>query len=438
MANPDQPNSSKRIRRLPRIEILRPLAIRDFALFWTGMSVSMLGDGIYWVAIAWEAYQLRNSPSSLALLGFAWMAPQVIFLLVGGVLADRYERRLLLIIADLLRALAVTALAVMTLTNTLELWEAVIFVAIYGVGEAMFGPAFGAIVPELVPKKLLVQANSLDQIVRALGQRMIGPAIGGVLVGNIGAGPAFAVDASTFVVSILALGAIRKRIKPAPAGHSAIAELRVAMSFVSRQTWLWVTLAVSAIFLLLIYGPIEVLLPDLVLNKYHQGGGSYGAVIAAGGIGAAIVAMVMAQRGLPRKHILVMYLTFGAGGAILTLFAFATTSWHAMIIYLISDALFAVGMIIWATLMHEYVPSHLLGRISSLDWFTSASLIPVSFILTAPVAQAVGANTTIVGAAVIATLITFLCLLIPGLRRIERLPRPTKEDVAATTPVLPP
>jgi MFS family permease len=140
------------------------------------MTVSMLGDGIYFVAVAWQVYELSNAPTALSAVGVAWTLPMVLFLLLGGVVSDRLERRRVMIAADLVRGIAIGAIGALSLTGSLELWHLIVLVGIYGVGEAFFGPAFGAIVPDIVPQTLLVEANSVNQVVRPLAHRLIGPA----------------------------------------------------------------------------------------------------------------------------------------------------------------------------------------------------------------------------------------------------------------------
>ena len=148
--------------RQSRFGILRPLGIRDFALLWTGMTVSFVGDGIFLVAIAWQVYAISNAPTALSIVFAAMTVPQVAFLLLSGVLTDRFERRRVMVAADVLRGAAVTAIGVLSLTGALELWHVFALVAVYGVGEAFFGPAFGALVPQIVPQERLVAANALD------------------------------------------------------------------------------------------------------------------------------------------------------------------------------------------------------------------------------------------------------------------------------------
>src|SRR5947208_7615470 len=146
--------------------LFSPLRIRDFRRLWTGMTVSLLGDGIFLVAVAWQAYDLSNAPTALALVGVAMSGTQVAFLLAGGIVSDRLDRRRVMVAADVLRGLSVAVLGLLSLSGVLELWEMVIIAGVYGAGSAFFGPAFDAIVPELVPADLLQQANSLDQFVR--------------------------------------------------------------------------------------------------------------------------------------------------------------------------------------------------------------------------------------------------------------------------------
>src|SRR5207248_7185809 len=121
-----------------RVGILRPLRVRDFALVWTGMTVSLLGDGIYMVAIAWQAYRLSNTPTALALVGVAWMVPQVALLLLGGAISDRLERRLVLMVSDVVRGAAIAGIGLLSISGRLRLWELLALVAVYGAGAAVF------------------------------------------------------------------------------------------------------------------------------------------------------------------------------------------------------------------------------------------------------------------------------------------------------------
>ena len=192
-----------------RVNLLAPLRHRDFRLLWSGMTISLVGDGIFLVAMAWQAYELWNAPAALSLLGIGMTIPTIAFLLPAGVLSDRLDRRSLMLCADLGRALVLAALAVLALTGLLTFWELVLLVALYGVGTAFFTPAFEAIVPDLVPEADLPAANSLDQFVRPITLRLAGPALGGALVACVGTGAAFSVDALSFLISAAAVFLMR-------------------------------------------------------------------------------------------------------------------------------------------------------------------------------------------------------------------------------------
>jgi MFS family permease len=407
---------------LRHLKILRPLAIRDFALLWTGAAVSLLGDGVYIVAIAWQVYELSNSPAALSLIGVAWTLPMAAFLLVGGLVSDRLDRRRIMIATDIVRALAVGAIATLSLSGALELWHLFLLAIVFGTGDAFFGPSFNALVPQIVPKPLLVEANSLDQFIRPFAMALAGPAIGGATVAALGAGAAFALDAGSFLVSALAISLIAARplLDPAEERSSALADIREGFRFVRAHTWLWGTLLGAAISLLAFWGPVEVLVPYRIKNDLGGGADDFGLVLAAGGIGAILAAVVMAQLGLPRKHMTYMYVAWAVGCLGIAGLAFATVLWQAMAASFVQQALFASGLIVWGTLMQSLVPTRLLGRVTSLDWLVSTSLVPISFALTGPMAAWVGAEATLAGAGVIACVATVGCLFIPGMRDTER------------------
>jgi MFS family permease len=195
--------------------LLDPLRHRDFRLLWTGMTVSLFGDGITVVTLAWQVYELSNAPTALAVVGLAMSIPHLVFLLVGGAVSDRFERRRVMIAADAIRGCAVLTIGALSLTGHLELWQVVVLAGVYGAGNAFFGPAFDAIVPELVPRAELTKANAIDQFVRPAAWRLAGPAVGGFLIAWWGPGGAFLTDAATFGVSIVALLMIRPRPRPA-------------------------------------------------------------------------------------------------------------------------------------------------------------------------------------------------------------------------------
>jgi MFS family permease len=402
------------------------LKLRDFRLLWTGLTVSLLGDGLYFVALAWEVYRISNAPSAMSTVGLAWTLPLVLFVLLGGIVSDRFDRRKVMIVSDVMRGVAVLTMSILSFTDTMQLWHVFGLVALYGAGEAFFGPAFGSIVPQVVPKDKLVEANALDSVVHPLCFRLLGPAIGGWLVGIYGGGVAFGFDAATFVVSGLAVSFMR----PPPARDegkritfkSSMVEIKEGFEFVRSQPWLWGTLASAALALLCFWGPLEVLLPYIIKNDLNGNAGQYGTVLAMGGLGSVLTSLLVGSRGYPRRFITFMYWMWGVGIGLIAFYGITHALWQMYIVSFVSGGAVAAGLIVWKTTMHRLVPDALMGRVTSLDWFISVGLVPLSFGITGPIAEAVGVRTTMLVAGILATVITMAFLFVPGVRDPERTP----------------
>ena len=402
-----------------RVGLLRPLRSRDFRLLWAGMSVSLVGDGIFLIAIAWTAYSLWNTPAALSVVGIAMTVPTIACLLLGGAISDRFDRRRILLYSDLGRGLAVGLLATLALAHVLTFATLVIIVAVYGIGAAFFTPAFESIVPAMVDPSELAQANALDQFVRPIALRLVGPALGGFLVGSLGVGSAFALDAGSFGISAAAVLAMRATTVSEPAHGSTVVAVADGFRFVRRNVWLWGTLLSAAVAYLAFLGPTETLLPFVVKNTLHGSATELGIVFAAGGVGAIGAAAVMGQRGQPRRDITVIYLCWTLATLAVVGYGLARTLPQLMLACLLFNALEAAGTIMWSTVKQRHIPSNLLGRISSLDWLISISLLPVSFAITGPVASIVGVRATLVGAGLLGSAATLGALFLPGMRSVE-------------------
>jgi DHA3 family tetracycline resistance protein-like MFS transporter len=402
------------------------------------MTVSLIGDGIFLVAMVWQTYLLWNAPAALSIVGIGMTVPTIVFLLAGGVASDRFDRRRLMLFADGVRAVAVSLIAILVFAGSLRFWELVALVAFYGSGTAFFTPAFEAFIPSLLPKRDLPAANSLDQVVRPIALRLVGPLAGGLLFA-LSSGAAFAVDAASFVASALAVLMVSPRplarSSNAPSSFSAVRE---GLSFVRSRVWLWGTLVSAAIAYLVFMGPCEVLLPYVVKNDLHASARTLGIVFAAGGAGAVSAALWMGSRGHPRRDMTVMYATWTLATLAIAGYGIATAAWQLMLACLVFNALETAGTIVWATIKQYHVPSAMLGRVSSLDWLISIGLLPVSLALAAPMAAAVGARATLVGAGIIGAVITLAALFLPGMRDIEHeaveLSQRLDETVTATAP----
>ena len=424
MSSKPDPKPARADRARPRLRLLSPLRERDFALLWTGMTVSLIGDGIYFVAIAWLAYSISNTPTALSIVGVAWTLPTVLFVLIGGAVSDRLQRRRVLLVANLAEAIAIGLIGVLSLTGVLQMWMLLALVAIYGAGEAFFNPAFEAIVPTLIGPEEFTAASALDHFVRQFALLLIGPAIGGLLVAFTGVGVAFVIDAGTFLVSVCTLLAMRTspgRVASAPRSRGARSARSprgsgsCAPTHGSGGRW-----PPRAWRCLPFYGPYQVLLPFLVKNKLHAGGGTFGLIRAAGGVGAVLMAGMLAQIGLPRRCITVMFLAWTIQSLMMAGFAIAQQAWLFAFVSLFAGAMAALGNVIWGVLLKTLVPNELLGRVSSFDWLISIGLIPLSFAITGPIAEALGSDTTLFAAGLLSAILTVAFLAIPGLRDPER------------------
>ena len=400
-------------------------ANRDFRLLFAGRCVSLLGDGAFLVAMAWEAYTISNAPTALSLIGIAMTVPLIALLLFGGVVSDRHSRRKLMLVADVVRALALALLGALAASGTLRLWQMMVIVAIYGAAQAFFDPASDAILPQLVPGSQLTEANAVEQVFRPLALRLAGPAVGGVLVGVLGPGAAFLADACTFLLSALSLWSMSSRasLSPIRAGEEltrASAQAREGWAYVRRHVWLWGTFASAGVAYLLFMGPAEVLLPFMVKHELHGSGLQLGLVLGAGGLGSVASGVVMMRSGLPRRSMTFIYVVWTLGTLAVAGYGLATAIWELMLASVAFNLLETAGTIVWATMKQRHVPSQMLGRVSSLDWLISIGLLPISFALTAPLSAAFGVRATLIAAGVAGAAATVGGLLLPGMRAVDR------------------
>ncbi len=398
---------------------------RDFRLLFASRCVSLLGDGAFLVAMAWEAYTLSNVPTALALLGIAMTVPLIGLLLFGGVVSDRHGRRQVMLIADIVRAVLLAVLGALAASGTLRLWQMMVIVAVYGGAQAFFDPASDAILPQLVPESRLGEANALEQVFRPLALRLFGPALGGVLIGVLGPGSAFLADAATFLLSAAALSSMSARASASPLRTDvtlvrATAQAREGFSYVRRHVWLWGTFASAGVAYLLFMGPAEVLLPFMVKHTLHGSGVQLGLVLGAGGLGSVAAGFVMMRSGLPARSMTFIYVVWTLGTLAIAGYGLATAMWELMLASVAFNLLESAGTIVWATVKQRHVPGQMLGRVSSLDWLISIGLLPVSFALTGPLSALFGVRATLIGAGVAGAAATLAGLALPGMRAVDR------------------
>ena len=392
---------------------------RDFALLWSGQSVSVAGDGIFTVALAIETLRVDRHPLGLATVLAARLVPTVMLLLLGGVIVDRTPRRLAMLASDAGRGATAAALAILVAEHTMALGGLVSLSVLFGIADAFFYPASSAIVPELVPEQLLVQASAMSSISRVFARQLLGPALGGAIVAVAGLASSFALDGASFMFSAACLAMMRRRpAPPAPPG-SLLSAVREGVRYCRSQRWLWASIAGAGLANLALYSPLGVLIPLLVRQVLHGGPLDLGLSLAAGGVGGLAAALVVVRRGAPRRPVTAMWAGWTTSGLIAGLIGLASHVWQAALLYGAASALLMYGNALWTPLMQRLVPSHLLGRASSVDWLASIALSPIGLLVAGALAATLGVRVTIIAGGVIAST-AGLVLLLPGVRDPDR------------------
>ena len=288
-----------------------------------------------------------------------------------------------------------TTVAVLALTGVMELWHLAVAGFIQGAGAAFFFPAYSALLPRILPADDLLAANGMEGMFRPVLQQAAGPAIAGVLVASFNPAMAVVGIAACHLVAFLVLNmlghhkAYDAHLEPNQKRPSALADLREAVGYTVGTPWLLWTLLFAVISVLSFIGPIEVLLPFVVEDQLGGDAKTFGFMLAAYGIGSAIGSMVTSSFPLPRRYLTFMIMFWGFGTLPLALIGLTSTPLALAIIMVIPGITGGLGQVIWGTLLQRRVPHHMLGRISSLDFFVSLALMPVSMALAGPLAEVI-------------------------------------------------
>ena len=402
----------------PLPDTLGVLRLRNFRLLLLGRSVSILGDRMVAVALAFAVLEIGGSASEVGLVLAAATGPLVASVLVGGVVADRLPRRSVMVVADLLRVATQAALAVLLLAGAAEVWMLAALAAVTGLATGFFNPASTGLLPELVPPERLQQANALRSSGDAAGE-IAGPLLAGVLVATAGAGAAIAVDAATFAVSAACLVALRPPTSLPRVAASFFSDLRDGWVAFRSRRWVWTFVAYFAGANML-WAAWSALGP-VVADRELGGAEAWGVVLAATG-GGALVGSAIAARVDPRRPLVVVALMEGlfalplgflAGGAHVGVLAVGA---------FLSGAGMMVGMSVWESTLQRQVPRESLSRVSSYDWFGSFAFYPLGMALWGPLAGAVGVAPALwLGFALMAALVVVL-LAVPDTRGLRHAP----------------
>lgn len=406
--------------------MLAPLrASRDFRWLFSGQVVSAIGDQLFPIAVAVLVLDNGGSAGDLGLVLAARFAALVLFALLGGVWADRLPRVRVLIGADAMRLVAVLGLlAAASTTPPVPVLAALTFFV--GAGEAFFRPAYGALLPTVLPPEQLAAGNALSSASSQLAV-VIGPAIGGLLVAFADVQWLFVLDACTFAISLLTLLRVREPGHvPAPRKR-VLREMGEGVSAVRERPWIGAILVMATVQLLLVVAPCMVLLP-IAVRETTGSTGDFGYVLAVGAVGNLLGALAA---GRWRPRLAGLWATLG----ILLYVAEPLALLLDASVPVLAAAWFVAGLglgpfiVYWETAMQADVPRELLARVIALDWTCSLALLPLGLALTGPLVDVVGDEPVLVVAIVVLVVSTLLPLLVPGVKEY-RTPARVNETVS--------
>jgi len=373
--------------------------------------------------MALQVIALDNDPTSLSLVATCLAAGLVAFVLVGGIAADRINQRSIIIVVEAVNLIAVSTVAVLSSIGALQIWHMAVAAAVLGIAAAFFFPAYSAILPRILPADQLLAANGVEGVVRPVFQRAVGPALAGLVVGATFPAVGEFVVAALLGIALVLLIATRPATRTSSPQDSlrphVLRDLRDGFSFVWRTPWLLWTLLFASMFVLVVLGPIEVLLPFIAQDRFADGARAYGFILAFFGVGSALGALTVSSRRLPRRYLTVMMVMWGLGSLPLVVVGI-TSSFPAM-----AAATFVVGvtdgagMVIWGTLLQRRVPTAMLGRVSSLDFFVSLAFMPLSFAIVGPLSKVVSMQSIFLVAGILPVLLGAIAMVAAKMPRDE-------------------
>ncbi|MEU5165468.1 MULTISPECIES: MFS transporter [Streptomyces] len=388
----------------------------QFVLLVSARIISVLGNGFARVALAFAVLALPGaSPGRLSLVLACQALPQLLFILVGGVIADRMSRVRLMAIADWVGMVAYGGLAVMVLAGRAPLAAMCVLAVLAGTATALFSPAMDGVLPLLVSRERLQQANAHLRVGTNMSL-LLGLAMSGVTVALVGAGWALALNAASFAVSAVLVLRLRVAGRP-PKASSGWADLREGWEEFSSRRWLWPVVAQYTIVVAALNANVGVLGP-LVAEEHLGGARAWSVIVAAQALGTIAGAGLAARVRVERPVLVAVLATFPAAAPI-TLLAWQAPVWS------IAAAMFGSGVaadvfaVLWATTVQREIPEEVLSRVSSYEWFGSLAFAPLGLLVAGPVADAVGTGPALAGCAILIVLATAAALLSPSVRGLR-------------------
>lgn len=397
-----------------RMNGLAVLSERNFRRFFVGQSTSLLGDGMVGVALAFAVLDLTGSPADLGYVIAARSIPLVAVLLIGGVIADRFPRRRIMVTADIARFLGQATMATLLISGHARIWELAALQALHGAAAGTFNPASTGLIPSIVTDGRLQQANALRGLAISIGN-IAGPATAGVLVAAASPGWAIAADAATFAISATMLTRLRLPAHLPPPAQPFLRDLREGWSEFSSRTWVW-TIVTAASITNMLFSAFLVLGP--AISKQSLGGpAAWATIVTALGAGS-LIGGIAALHIHPAHPLRTGVLTL----ALCPLPALGLAAHLTAIAVAGLAVLCGVGITIFNTLLEtalqHHVPDKALSRVSAYDWFGSLACQPIGQVSAGPLAAGLGTYPILWLAGTAQLLTALVTLAVPAVRRL--------------------
>lgn len=400
--------------RLPAsLAVLRE---REFALLFWARAISLFGGSLAPVAVAFAIIDLTGSATDLGLVLAAHSVPQVVFMLIGGVVADRLPRHQVMVASDVARGLAQIVLAALLFTGAAEVWMFAAVSAVNGTASAFFFPASQGIVPQIVSPERLQEANALQRLTQSM-TNIAGAAIGGVLVALIGSSASIAIDGVTFLIGAVLLAVMRVPQLPIKA-QRFLTDLGEGWKEFTGRTWLWTIVVAFGVLNAFWVGGMFVLGP-LVANRDLGGAAAWGVVLAglaAGFFAGGLLSLYYKPQHPLRVGMLAMLLVA------LPLLALALEM--PLVVVVLSATVAGLGTEIfgtnWVVTMQTHIPGDVLGRVTAYDALGSFLLMPIGFAAIGPLADQIGIDEALCTCVVAIATSTVGTLLVPSVWTLRR------------------
>jgi MFS family permease len=394
-----------------------PLREREFRLLFLGRVTSLAGSALAPIALAFAVLELTDSTTALGAVLAARMIPQIVFLLAGGVWADRLPRNLVMVGSNLTSGAAQGAVALLLLLGVAELWHVIALEVVAGASSAFFFPASTGIVPQTVPPALLQQANALLRLSMSSTQ-IVGAAAGGLLVAAVGSGWALAFDAATYVLAALFLAAMRLPASVRLEATNFVADLREGWREFSSRTWLWAIVVAFGLLNAAQSGATGVLGPTIAREELG-GAAAWGLILGAESVGLVVGGLLMLRLRVRRiLYVACAVMAFEIPG--LLLLAAGAPLLAIAAGYLAMGIGIEIFGVYWDTALQQNIPQEKLSRVYSYDALGSFVLIPLGLIAVGPVAQRIGTDTTLYGCCALILVCVAGMLLVRDVRTLER------------------